>query len=88
MNDQRLIDASLRPLIRFFEQIYLQNVVMKRMLDGVPNLDWKTKLLEGLRDIENEEEVTRKFSKLYRSLGNGVALHDVIQEFLGIKHSQ
>jgi hypothetical protein len=46
-------------------------------------------LLEGLRDIEIEDEgpVTEKFEKLYESLGNPATLHGVIQEFLNVKHA-
>ena len=87
MNENKFTDASLRSLIRFFEQVYRQNVAMKRILDSAPGLAWKTKLLERLRDIEDEGRVTETFEKLYESLDNPATLHGVIQEFLNVKHA-
>ena len=87
MNEDRLNEASLRPLIRFLEQVYSQNVAMKRVLNAVPKLDWKTKVLEGLRDIDDEGSVREEFARLYESLDNPSALHEVIQEFLKVKRT-
>lgn len=87
MNENRLVDGSLRPLITVLEQLYSQNLVMKEILAGIPTLDWKKKLLEGLQKIEKEGEVRKKFSKLYESLGSEAALHQAIQEFLNVKRS-
>jgi hypothetical protein len=85
MNESRLVDGSLRPLIALLEQLYCQNLAMKQILSGIPALDWKKNLLEGLKDIEIEGEVRKKFASLYESLGDETALHEAIQEFLNIK---
>jgi hypothetical protein len=87
VNEGRIVDASLRPLIAVFEQLYGQNLAMKRILMGIAAFDWEKKLLEALSDIEMEGKVRKKFANLYESLENDAAFHQAVQEFLNVKRS-
>ena len=81
---ERLIDASLRPFIQYFERIYTQNLVMKTMLQETA-ATWRETLHQRTSDSAERRKAKELFSVLYDSLKTDEEFHDAIQTFMGIK---
>jgi len=59
MQNDRLIDGSLRPFVRFMEHLYIQNNAMKKLLETVPGLNWRTEVakLMAAEDRSNDNRL-------------------------------
>ncbi len=84
MQNDRLIDGSLRPFVRFMEHLYIQNNAMKKLLETVPGLNWRTEVAKLMAAQDRRDD---RFAKISDSLDSPEDLHESIQEFLSIKHT-
>jgi hypothetical protein len=78
----RFIDGGLRPLIRYFEFLYINNAVMKDLLAQKLGPSWSTELAYKLSEQGPSSPI---FSRLYAALDSEEELYAAIQEFLRIK---